>query len=308
MRKERFFELMNETDESLIERAEKYSAHNVNLRAHRIVRWTAIAACICMILIACIAVPIAMRMGDKGDLDIDDESTSSEAQNNNDENENIGIGDNDSDDSMPGNPNAQPNDDEYIELPATEGLKYRFLQNENAYSIYGYEGEATEIIIPSTYNGLPVINIDYSSSMDGCVLSVWGAFSNNDNITSVVIQKNVKIISSYAFSGCTNLKSVKIGPDVETIGNESFLNCTSLERIDIPDSVKYIGFEAFSGCSSLSGISLSDNIETIENAVFIRTAYYNDASNWDNGVLYIGNHLVKAKNVSGAYTVREGTK
>ncbi|MBR4867877.1 MAG: leucine-rich repeat protein, partial [Clostridia bacterium] len=42
---------------------------------------------------------------------------------------------------------------------------------------------------------------------------------------------------------------------------------------------------------------------------FSGTAYYNDKSNWDSGVLYIGNHLIKAKDtITGTYTIKAGTK
>jgi hypothetical protein len=41
---------------------------------------------------------------------------------------------------------------------------------------------------------------------------------------------------------------------------------------------------------------------------FENTAYYNQSSNWENDVLYIGKHLIKAKyTLSGTYQIKEGT-
>ena len=77
----------------------------------------------------------------------------------------------------------------------------------------------------------------------------------------------------------------------------------------IPDSVTSIGWCVFSGCTSLTSITIPDSVTNIGIEVFDNTAYYNNNSNWNNGVLYIGNHLIEAnKSISGAYNIKNGTK
>ena len=111
-------------------------------------------------------------------------------------------------------------------------------------------------------------------------------FSNQYGIKTVVIENGVTSIGSYAFENCRDLKSITIPGSVTSIDYQAFYNCRSLTSITILDSVTSIGFGAFYG-----------------------TGYYNDSANWDNNVLYIGNHLIEAKDsISGAYTIKSGTK
>ena len=74
--------------------------------------------------------------------------------------------------------------------------------------------------------------------------------------------------------------------------------------------VTSIGQGAFKRCTNLTSITIPDSVTEIAGSAFNGTAYYNDASHWENGeVLYIGNHLIEAKDtISGAYSVRQGTK
>ena len=50
-------------------------------------------------------------------------------------------------------------DNDNPEKPATEGLKYTLLADD-AYEVTGYAGTASEVVIPSTYNGKPVTSIE----------------------------------------------------------------------------------------------------------------------------------------------------
>lgn len=96
---------------------------------------------------------------------------------------------------------------------------------------------------------------------------------------------------------------------VTNIGENAFLDCTSLSSITIPESVRTIGNRAFYGCDSLMSITIPDVNMTIGDEVFLDTAYYDDESKWEDEVLYIGAHLIRAKEtISGSYTVKEGTK
>ena len=135
------------------------------------------------------------------------------------------------------------------------------------------------------------------------------AFANCTSLTSVTIPDSVIEISWGAFKGCTSLTSITIPDNVTEIGYEAFSGCTSLASITIPDSVTRIGEYAFQNCISLVSITIPDSVSEIGWVAFDGTAYYNDISNWNNGLLYIGNHLIEAKeDVFGSIEIRQGTK
>ena len=94
----------------------------------------------------------------------------------------------------------------------------------------------------------------------------------------------VTSIVNNAFSGCSSLTSATIGNNVTSIGSSAFFGCSKLKKIEIPDSVTYIGSKAFDG-----------------------TAFYNTVKNWEDGVLYCGNHLISAKSDVTKITVKAST-
>ena len=133
-------------------------------------------------------------------------------------------------------------------------------------------------------------------------------FNYKDDIKSVVVKNGVTYIAYCAFRDLENMRSAIIGDDVVEIGYYAFENCTNLSDINIPDNVNFIGEGSFRGCTSLSVIDLPDSGADIQTYAFQNTAYYNDLSNWDNGVLYIDNYLIKAnENISDTFVISNGT-
>ena len=177
-----------------------------------------------------------------------------------------------------------------------------------------------EVVIPDTLGGYPVTRIN-DSAFYGCrgltsitipdsVTSIgdW-AFNGCAGLTSLTIPDGVTIIEQQAFNGCTGLTSITIGNSVTSIGNDVFRGCTSLTSITIPDSVTIIGNGAFYGCTGLTSVTIGNSVTSIGGWAFVNTAYYNGASNWEDDVLYIGNHLIEAKDsIFGAYDIKDGTK
>lgn len=103
--------------------------------------------------------------------------------------------------------------------------------NDGTISIILYEDTTGAINIPAEINGLPVTTIGSmafthyqpdnvrSVTMPDTLVSIgYGAFSNCENLTNVVIGKGVKSIESYAFAG-TALTTFEVGPGVTNLGH-----------------------------------------------------------------------------------------
>ena len=147
------------------------------------------------------------------------------------------------------------------------------VRSDQTVGIWGYAGNETDIVIPDEIEGCPVVKINDR------------VFANK-NIKSVVIPDSVTYIGSRVFENCYELESVSIGKNVAKIYSD-----------------------AFNGCYKLTQFSIHEDIRDIDYQWFKNTAYYNNSNNWENGVLYIDNHLIKAKDsVSGKYEIKDGTK
>ena len=122
------------------------------------------------------------------------------------------------------------------------------------------------------------------------------------------IKPNTVNISSNAFDYCYELESITIPNSVLLIGNQAFSNCNKLKSITISNILSEIGESAFKNCVELKNISLPDSITSIGKDAFLNTGYYNESGNWNNSVLYLDNHLIKANSsLTDSYTIKSGT-
>jgi hypothetical protein len=173
---------------------------------------------------------------------------------------------------------------------------FRLISSGTEYSISKYTGSGVNVVIPDSYNGLPVTEID------------GNAFEHKASIESITIPDSITKIGNFAFENCTSLTSVTIPVGVTTVGYNIFSRCTSLSSISvadgntsfqsqdgilynygktqllavpaaisgsvtIPATVTHIAAQAFAYCTSLNNITIPSGVTSI-----IEAAFYNCSS------------------------------
>ena len=117
------------------------------------------------------------------------------------------------------------------------------------------------------------------------------------------------------FSGCTEKREELIipaeidGHKIVAVYGLSVNNKKDLKSVTIPEGVVEMGYEVFRGCLNVEKIHFPDSLTNMSANRIENTKFYRTEENWEDGVLYAGNHLVAADPyvVSGTYTVKEGT-
>lgn len=125
----------------------------------------------------------------------------------------------------------------------------------------------------------------------------------------LVISGNGELSTSPKYYVGAEYHKVIIESGVTEICVNAFSDVSSLTELVIEEGLTKINNFAFKNCSNLINITLPDSLNHIYQEVFKGTAYHNNESNWENGVLYIGKHLIEAqKSISGTYSIKAGTK
>ncbi len=116
-----------------------------------------------------------------------------------------------------------------------------------------------------------------------CRADAFGSAS----IPGTINGKTVVSIANGAFSDCNELDSIVIPDSVTTIGKEAFKNCSAAKSITIGKKVKTIGEDAFAGCTAVENASFTGTL-----AEWCAISLANENSNINN--------LAKSFKINGA--------
>lgn len=145
----------------------------------------------------------------------------------------------------------KPQEDD--DTPETGNVNYSFdymlNSDEKSYTITKYKpnnpfNEPTEVIIPESYNGLPITSIGSQ------------AFYARTDLEKVVLPESLLDIESYAFYHCDSLYSINFPVTLRTIEEYAFEGCDSLTKIEFTQPIG-IGFRAFNDCNNLQELVIT---------------------------------------------------
>ena len=171
-----------------------------------------------------------------------------------------------------------------------------------------------EVVLPNNITVIPDYAFENCSSLANINIPTSlvqiraNAFSQTA-LKEFIAPESLKEIWLYAFKDAKELRNVEL-KNVTEIGDMVFENCEKLESIVIPETLEEIGASVFGGCSSLQDIDLPNKPLALDHNTFYGSAYYEDISNWENGVLYVDNYLLAINSdflSVTEYEVKEGT-
>lgn len=159
-------------------------------------------------------------------------------------------------------------------------------------TITKYNGDQTEVVIPSTINREAVKSIGKNAFADcsklakitipDCITSIGtNAFGDCVNLTNIVVKYNNKYYTSVDGVLFNKLKteiikypeekkneSYIIPNSVVSIGDGAFILSRNLTNITIPSSIRSIGERTFNGCSGLTNINIPNSVTSIGDNAF----------------------------------------
>lgn len=96
------------------------------------------------------------------------------------------------------------------------------------------------------------------------------AFSDNQFLRVVELNKHLRKVGYRCFKGCKHLEKVKFNENLTEIAVFAFRD-TNIKEVVTNKNLKIINDYAFVGCYNLSKVELNEGLEEIRNGVFIST-------------------------------------
>lgn len=175
---------------------------------------------------------------------------------------------------------------EWLDLSVgTTGLDYQSSYNYQYYIVTGYWGSDEYVVIPSTYNNLPVKKIDNS------------AFYNRTVPHCIYLSESIDSIGMDSFAGCTNLTEFHVSEDnmqfsandgiLFTKTGNALIKCPQNKsgEIVLDGNINTISSNAFANCTNISNIVIPDSVYDIGSQAFYNTAFINSKP---EGLVYTG--------------------
>ena len=166
-------------------------------------------------------------------------------------------------------------------------FKAEITQDGTGVVILEYNGNATNVVVPTTIQGIPVKEISRRAFP-----TWWPSIGGGLPITSIVIPEGVTKIQARTFLGdrwfgyYNALKSITLPSKLTIIEDMAFWGCDVLESINLPEGLTSIGEGAFNGCSSLRSVTIPNSIVNIGGGAFANSGLI--SIDWPANITEIG--------------------
>ncbi len=121
-------------------------------------------------------------------------------------------------------------------------------------TITGYVGTLTDVVIPETIGGIPVIALGKN------------AFYKK-GLTSIIFNEGLEVIGEGALSGNATLTSAQFPSSLRRIEKGAFI-LAGFTSVELNEGLEYLGQNAFANNKKLTSINLPSTLEQIDNLVF----------------------------------------
>ena len=147
---------------------------------------------------------------------------------------------------------------------------YRYTVENKEVTITEYSGIATDVTVPESIRGMPVVAIDTN-----------------------------------AFCNCITMKSLTIPDSVIEIGGLAFFDCHSLEKITLGRGIREIGFSPFSNCDNITYNEYENGnyVGTADNPYFALVSVSSEKI--ESFTLHPDTVIVCGSAIQGCYLLRE---
>ena len=185
-----------------------------------------------------------------------------------------------------------------------------FLLDDGTYFVAANTSEImpSEVVIPDTYNGIPVTCMSFLSCDSLEMITIPDSITNIENnpfydcnnLKKIIVEKSNPVYKS--INNCiieTETKTLVCGcktsiipndGSVTSIGDDAFEGCRSLANITIPSTVTSIGTRAFYGCESLKSITIPGSVEKFGKGIFFGCTGLTSVI-LQNGITKIGDEM-----------------
>ncbi len=116
-----------------------------------------------------------------------------------------------------------------------------------------YTGDATRLVVPSSYFGKKVTAVGKITST---------------TVREILLPQTVTSLDNGAFEGCVALERINIPTGVEALPQNLFKGCEALTAVIIPQKVTTIGKDAFAGCSAITAMMIPAGVTSVGAGAF----------------------------------------